>query len=82
MLIWAGEDIFLGLFFKNSFYSLFIVRFICKRSHPMDPRQKNTGQGLLEYALIIALVALIVIVILTLIGPAVGDVFSNLIPNI
>lgn len=40
------------------------------------------GQGLLEYALIISLVAIIVIVILALLGPAVGNMFSNLIPMI
>ncbi len=44
------------------------------------PRER--GQGLLEYALIMVLVALIVIVILALLGPAIGQVFSNLIPMI
>jgi pilus assembly protein Flp/PilA len=40
---------------------------------------KEKGQGLVEYALILILVALIVIVILALLGPAIGNVFSNLI---
>jgi pilus assembly protein Flp/PilA len=40
------------------------------------------GQGLLEYALIISIVAVIVIVVLYLIGPAVGNMFSNIIPLI
>jgi pilus assembly protein Flp/PilA len=40
------------------------------------------GQGLLEYALIMIMVALVVIVILALLGPAIGHVFSNLIPLI
>lgn len=40
------------------------------------------GQGLLEYALIISIVAVIVIVVLFLIGPAVGNMFSNIIPLI
>ncbi len=43
---------------------------------------KERGQGLLEYALIMVLVALIVIVILALLGPAIGQMFSNLIPQI
>jgi pilus assembly protein Flp/PilA len=43
---------------------------------------KERGQGLLEYALIMVMVALIVIVILALLGPAIGQVFSNLIPLI
>jgi pilus assembly protein Flp/PilA len=40
------------------------------------------GQGLVEYALLLALVAIAVIVILALVGPAVGNVFSNLYVNI
>ena len=45
-----------------------------------SPREK--GQGLTEYAFIILLVALAVIVVLALLGPAIGNVFSNLIPQI
>jgi pilus assembly protein Flp/PilA len=37
------------------------------------------GQGLVEYALILVLIALVVIVILALLGPAVGRIFSNII---
>lgn len=40
------------------------------------------GQGLIEYALIILLVALAVIVVLALIGPAIGSMFSEAIPMI
>ncbi|MER3457535.1 MAG: pilus assembly protein [Chloroflexota bacterium] len=40
------------------------------------------GQGLVEYALILVLVAVVVIVILALLGPAVGNVFSNIVQNI
>jgi pilus assembly protein Flp/PilA len=42
----------------------------------------ESGQGLLEYALIMVLVTLVVIVILALLGPAIGNVYSNLIPLI
>lgn len=41
------------------------------------PREK--GQGLVEYALILVLVAVVVIVILVLLGPIVGNVFSDII---
>ncbi len=44
------------------------------------PREK--GQGLVEYALILVLVAVVVIAVLLLLGPAVGDVFSNIISNL
>jgi pilus assembly protein Flp/PilA len=36
------------------------------------------GQGLVEYALILVLVAVVVIVILSLLGPAIGKIFSNI----
>lgn len=39
------------------------------------PREK--GQGLVEYALILVLVAVVVIAILALIGPQVANVFSQ-----
>lgn len=40
---------------------------------------KEKGQGLVEYALILVLVAIVVIVVLALLGPAIGNVFSNII---
>jgi pilus assembly protein Flp/PilA len=42
----------------------------------------NKGQGLVEYALILVLVAVVVIVILALLGPAIANVFSNLVRNV
>ena len=44
------------------------------------PRQE--GQGLVEYALILVLVAIVVIAILLILGPAVGNVFSNIVANV
>jgi len=40
------------------------------------PREE--GQGLVEYALILVLVALIVIAILMVLGPQIGNVFSRI----
>ena len=40
------------------------------------PREE--GQGLVEYALILVLVAVVVIAVLMLLGPAIGDVFSQI----
>jgi pilus assembly protein Flp/PilA len=40
------------------------------------------GQGLVEYALILVLVAIVVIAILLLLGPVVGNVFSNVVRNL
>jgi pilus assembly protein Flp/PilA len=41
------------------------------------PREE--GQGLVEYALILVLVAMAVIVVLSLLGPAIGNIFSNVV---
>ena len=38
------------------------------------------GQGLVEYALILVMVAIVVIVVLALLGPAIGNIFSNILP--
>ena len=42
-----------------------------------QPREE--GQGLVEYALILVRVAVVVIVILALLGPAIGNIFSNIV---
>jgi pilus assembly protein Flp/PilA len=42
----------------------------------------DTGQGLVEYALILLLVALAIIVILSIFGSELADVYSNIIDNI
>ena len=44
------------------------------------PHEK--GQGLVEYALILVLVALVVIAILLLLGPVVGNVFSSIVSQL
>ncbi len=44
------------------------------------PREE--GQGLVEYALILTMVAVVVIVILALLGPAIGNTFSNIVSRL
>lgn len=39
---------------------------------------KEKGQGLVEYALILVLVAIVVIAALMLLGPMIGNVFSKI----
>jgi pilus assembly protein Flp/PilA len=39
---------------------------------------KERGQGMVEYALILVLVAVVVIAVLTLLGPAIGNIFSTI----
>ncbi|MCB9111534.1 MAG: Flp family type IVb pilin [Anaerolineales bacterium] len=38
---------------------------------------KEKGQGLVEYALILVLVAIVVIAALMILGPIIGNVFSS-----
>ncbi len=45
-------------------------------------RSSEGGQGLVEYALILVLVALVVIVVLSLLGPSIGNVFSNIVDDL
>ncbi|MCB0209351.1 MAG: pilus assembly protein [Anaerolineae bacterium] len=40
---------------------------------------QEEGQGLVEYALILVLIAVVVIAILLVLGPVVGNVFSNIV---
>lgn len=44
------------------------------------PREE--GQGLVEYALILVLVAIVVIAILLLLGPIIGNVFSKIVQSV
>ena len=39
---------------------------------------KEKGQGLVEYALILVLVAIVVIAALMILGPIIGNVFSEI----
>jgi pilus assembly protein Flp/PilA len=39
---------------------------------------QERGQGLVEYAIIIAFVALVVIAIMRLLGPRIGNTFSSM----
>ena len=48
----------------------------------MLERLDAKGQGLVEYALIMLLVALAVIIILALLGPSIGNMFSSVVANI
>jgi len=39
---------------------------------------KEKGQGLVEYAIILALVAIVVIAVMRLLGPKIGQTFSSI----
>lgn len=44
----------------------------------MNITRSHRGQGLVEYGLIIALVAVVVIAALILLGPQISSIFSNI----
>jgi len=48
----------------------------------MNACNKEHGQSLLEYALILIFVAIIVIIVIYLFGPAIGNLYSNIIQSI
>lgn len=48
----------------------------------MDAANKERGQSLLEYALILILVVIVVIIVIYVFGPYVGSLYSNIIQNI
>jgi pilus assembly protein Flp/PilA len=43
---------------------------------------KEKGQGLVEYALILVLVSIVVIIVLALLGPAIGNIFSTIMASL
>jgi pilus assembly protein Flp/PilA len=47
--------------------------------HWLQKLRGDEGQGLVEYALILVLVAVTVIFLLSLVGGSVGNIFSNIV---
>jgi Flp pilus assembly pilin Flp len=43
---------------------------------------KDGGQGMTEFGVIIMLVAMVVIILLILMGPSIGNMFSNVVADI
>lgn len=43
---------------------------------------QEEGQGLVEYALILVLIVIVVIAIATLLGPAVGNLYSTIMDGL
>lgn len=42
------------------------------------PSQDEVGQGVVEYGLMTMIVVIIAVIILSLLGPAIGNIFSNI----
>jgi pilus assembly protein Flp/PilA len=52
--------------------------FVMQQLQDMLDHSSESGQGMVEYALILVLIAVVVIVILTTVGHQVNNVFSNI----
>jgi pilus assembly protein Flp/PilA len=52
--------------------------FFEERTNIMLFAPKEKGQGLVEYAIILALVAIVVIAVMRLLGPKIGNTFSTI----
>ena len=59
-------------FFSNPLAIIFRARSALRPAGEAEP----LGQGLTEYALILVLVAMVVLVALTVLGPEIGNAFS------
>ena len=75
---------------NNFSYNVFIAKFssnlrdttlIKLEKMQMPDSQYSHGQGILEYALILMLVVIVVIILVYLLGPAVGNMYSNVLVN-
>lgn len=42
-------------------------------------RSNVEGQGLVEYALILVFVAVVIVLILTILGPGISNIYSNIV---
>jgi pilus assembly protein Flp/PilA len=68
-----------GLVIEQGFFFRALIPGIqWKEVSPMLLTVKQKGQGLVEYALILVLVAIVVFAVLMLLGPIIGNVFSTL----
>ncbi len=51
------------------------------RIHPRLPTSAR-GQGLVEYALLIIFVAVVLVALLTILGPGLREIYQNIIDNL
>ena len=50
--------------------------------HDLSQQDAEEGQGLVEYALILIMVAVVVLVIAAVLGPGNGKIYSNLVATL
>ena len=55
-----------------------ITNFYVKLATLLTPLQNKKGQGLVEYALLLALIAIVVIAAVTILGTKANEVYTNI----
>lgn len=55
----------------------YYVKYLAKGGKTMLSSTRESGQGLVEYALILVLVAVVIIAVLAILGPVIGNMFSR-----
>ncbi len=68
----AGDDL------QRESAGVFLFIFTERRYGSMLSAAREKAQGLIEYALILALVSIFVVVLLMLVGPQIGNLFSTI----
>jgi pilus assembly protein Flp/PilA len=58
------------------------IAFACRREPALRRERLNAGQGLIEYAMIIVLIAVVVMIVLQALGPAIGNIYSSIVASI
>lgn len=59
-----------------------IVMLMLFRDYLLTKIKEEEGQGMVEYALLVALIAIVVIAVLVLLGPAIAAHFQEIIDNL
>jgi len=60
-----------------------IILWLCQQfTLVQDDDETRTGQGLVEYALLLILVATVMVAIVAVLGPGIGNVYSNIVHTI
>lgn len=63
-------------------FLIWAQHFITIRFMPSSDDRNAAGQGLVEYALILVLVSVVVAALLTVFGPTLGNMFSNIVATV
>jgi pilus assembly protein Flp/PilA len=64
--------------------NLILFIYICSRKevNGMWIKRKWNAQGLVEYALILVLIAIVVIIVLSVLGTGIGNMFSTILHTV